>query len=87
MIPLKKNSNSHTAKYLVLLADEYTTRALLFGQDQRYLGELIDDGLLLDDLMKTCTACVPPSDVARHAWATDPGSVRCFALDVRRENG
>ncbi|MBX3619983.1 MAG: hypothetical protein KF891_08365 [Rhizobacter sp.] len=89
MIPLKKNSNSdYTARYLVLLGDEHATRALLFARDSRYLAEVIDDdGLVLDDLMKCGTACPPPGDVARQAWANAPATVQCFALDERRCNG
>lgn len=90
MTPQKNHSaaparGDYTARYLVLLGrDDASTRALLFGGDQRYLAEVIDDdGLVLDNLMKAGRACPPPPDVARRAWADAPATVTCFALDVK----
>lgn len=85
MATTHKNSRSHdeyTAQYLVLLNDHEHTRALLFARDQRYLAELIDDGLMLDNLMRCGRVCPPPSKVAKQAWASAPASVQCFELDV-----
>lgn len=87
--PLTETDNhrhQHTAKYLILLKDETAQRALLFGGDHRYLTELIDDdGLVLENLIRFGTACLPPGDLALDAvvpWQTPQQSldVRCFAL-------
>ena len=66
MIPQKNVNDAHTARYLVLLNRGDATRALLFGQDHRYLAEVIDDdGLVVDNLMKAGRACLPP----RHRYS------------------
>jgi hypothetical protein len=81
-----KNSSSHkdyTARYLVLLSHQDSTRALLFTQDQRYLSDLIDeDGLMLDNLLRRGRVCPTPNRVAKAAWASAPATVRCYALDA-----
>ena len=85
-LPDTQDRHQHTAKYLILLKDETAQRALLFGGDHRYLTELIDDdGLVLDNLIRFGTACVPPRDLALDAaipWQAVRESVdmRCFAL-------
>lgn len=83
MIPQKNTSHDFTARYLVLLDQEDATRALLFGRDHRYLAEVIDDdtGLLVDNLMKAGTRCVPPREVAEQTRAEEPAKLMCFALE------
>ena len=77
--------SGYKAKYLVLLSDSTAQRALLFGVDHQYLTEVIDeDGLVLENLTRFGTVCVPPQDIAldarvmagQPAWA----ELRCFAL-------
>ncbi len=77
--------SSYKAKYLVLLQDQTVQRALLFGVDHRYLTEVIDDdGLVLDNLTRSGTACRPPDGLAEEASTLMRGPaaehVRCFAL-------
>ncbi|MCR5882644.1 hypothetical protein LRS03_07145 [Rhizobacter sp. J219] len=81
---LQKNINpDHTARYLVLLNHDDATRALLFAKDHRYLAEVIDDdGLVVDNLMRAGTRCVPPREVAEQTRATSPVKLMCFALDT-----
>lgn len=72
----------HRARYLVLLSGPSTQRALLFDTDCHYLAELIDDdGLVLDNLIRSGTACLPPAELAfdmpRAAQAV---KVECFWL-------
>ncbi|MBL0731122.1 hypothetical protein [Piscinibacter sp. HJYY11] len=83
MTPQKNTSHDLTARYLVLLDQEDVTRALLFAQDHRYLAEVIDDdtGLLVDNLMKAGTRCVPPREVAEQARTEEPAKLLCFALE------
>ena len=82
----EQDRHQHTAKYLILLKDETAQRALLFGGDHRYLTELIDDdGLVLENLIRCGTACLPPGDLALDGvtpWqaSRQPIDVRCFAL-------
>jgi hypothetical protein len=70
------------AKFLVL-ADS-ATRALLFDQNQRLLGEVIeDDGFIVDNLMARAIACPMPSTDMLDAMTPPPSSsfpVQCFAL-------
>jgi len=84
MTPPKNSRTPYTARYLVLLGhDNATPRALLFTRDQRYLAEVLDDdGLVIENLMKTGIACPPPRKVAAQAWASAPATVRCYALDA-----
>lgn len=87
MTPNKNFSTRHdeyTARYLVLLSQHESTRALLFGRDQRYLAELFNDdnGLMLETLMRNGRECPAPRMVAEQAWAGAPASVVCFALDT-----
>lgn len=83
MNPDKQHGTEHTAKYLILLCSDSTTRALLFGQDHRFLAEMFDDddGLVLSNLMRAGTSCLPPGDVAMPALASAATSMQCFALD------
>jgi hypothetical protein len=82
MKPNRNHGNEHTARFLVLLRSANATRALLFGQDQRFLAELLDDdGLLLDDLIRSGTSCQPPDEMASHALACSSMRVQCFALN------
>lgn len=72
----------YRARYLVLLGDESAQRALLFDTNCHYLAELIDDdGLVLDNLVRSGTACLPPAelgfDAPRVAQAV---KVECFSL-------
>jgi hypothetical protein len=82
----QNDRHQHTAKYLILLKDDTAQRALLFGGDHRYLTELIDDdGLVLENLIRFGTACLPPGDlvfdaVISQAAARQPINMRCFAL-------
>ena len=83
---IENDRHQHTAKYLILLKDETAQRALLFGGDHRYLAELIDDdGLVLENLIRFGTACLPPGDlvldtvIPREA-AQQQIDMRCFAL-------
>jgi hypothetical protein len=79
MIPQK--NHDHTARYLVLLNQDDATRALLFAQDHRFLAEVIDDdGLVVDNLMKAGTACVPPRQVAEQTQVGQAVKLLCFAL-------
>ncbi|HEY0819212.1 MAG TPA: hypothetical protein VGD46_10570 [Rhizobacter sp.] len=83
MIPQKNINHHHTARYLVLLDQDDARRALLFAQDDRFLGEVIDDdnGLVLDNLMRAGNLCPPPRRVAEYARAANAASLLCFALD------
>jgi hypothetical protein len=87
MIPHKNSTTPYTARYLVLLGhDNVISRALLFARDQRFLAEVFDeDGLVIENLLKTGTACPPPRKVAAQAWASAPATVRCYALDPQDE--
>lgn len=81
----ENDRHQHTARYLILLKDETAQRALLFGGDHRYLTELIDDdGLVLENLIRFGTACLPPGDLVLDAVisqaAAQPINMRCFAL-------
>ncbi|HET7795277.1 MAG TPA: hypothetical protein VFL64_17975 [Rhizobacter sp.] len=81
-----EQDSGYKARYLILLSDQTTQRALLFGMDHQYLTEVIDDddGLVLENLTRFGTACVPPQDIALDArvMAGQPPSakLRCFAL-------
>lgn len=79
--PRGGSAENYAAKYLVLLGGEGTLRVLLFDRHHHYLAEVIeDDGLLLDNLMRVGTMCSLPADLARHALASTPATLRCFAL-------
>ncbi len=82
MNPTKHHGNEHTAKYLILLGSDTATRALLFGQDHRFLAEMFDDedGLMLDNLMRAGTSCLPPDDVRMPGPASAATRLQCFAL-------
>lgn len=84
MIPQKNFNHDHSARYLVLLNhNDDATRALLFARDHRYLAEVIDDdgGLLVDNLMKAGTRCVPPREVAEQARTVEAMKLMCFTLE------
>ncbi len=83
MTPQKNFNHDHTAHYLVLLNHDDATRALLFARDHRYLAEVIDDdgGLMVDNLMKAGTRCVPPREVAEQARTGAPMKLMCFTLE------
>lgn len=83
MTPIKNHGTEHTAKYLILLGSDSATRALLFGQDCRFLAEIFDDedGLVRGNLMRSGTACQPPVDVVMAPQASTPTSMQCFLLD------
>jgi hypothetical protein len=81
-----EQDSGYKAKYLILLSDQTAQRALLFGLDHRYLTEVIDDdGLVLENLTRFGTACVPPQDIecdalilmGAHASKVE---LKCFAL-------
>ena len=82
MNPIKQRGTEHTAKYLILLGSDSAARALLFGEDHRFLAEMFDDedGLVLGNLMSKGTACQPPRDVVSSLPASAPTSIQCFAL-------
>ncbi|GAB4558842.1 MAG: hypothetical protein Tsb007_20070 [Rhizobacter sp.] len=81
MNPIKQHGTEHTAKYLILLDSNSATRALLFGQDHRFLAEMFDeDGLVLGNLMSAGTSCQPPGDVVMPLLASAPTSIQCFVL-------
>lgn len=80
MIPPKNFNRDHTARYLVLLNRDDATRALLFAQDHRYLAEVIDDGLVIDNLMKAGKVCDAPKAVAVQAQPQESTQLLCFAL-------
>ncbi|MGE5863852.1 MAG: hypothetical protein ACM32J_02010 [Rhizobacter sp.] len=80
-------NRSHLAKYLVLLGPTEAPRALLFNGDHRYLAEVFDeDGITVDQLMKSSTVCPTPRNLALDdvvpSPAVGPGeeAVRCYAL-------
>ncbi|HEX3140443.1 MAG TPA: hypothetical protein VHQ87_10330 [Rhizobacter sp.] len=80
-----EQDSGYKAKYLILLSDHATQRALLFGVDHRYLTEVIDDdGLVLENLTRFGTVCLPPRDIAVDALMLmgQPSTteVRCFSL-------
>lgn len=85
MIPQKYFNHDHSARYLVLLNHDHddATRVLLFAHDHRYLSEVIDDddGLLVDNLMKAGTRCVPPREVAEQARKGAAMKLMCFTLE------
>ena len=83
MNPIKQRGTEHTAKYLILLGSHSATRALLFGQDHRFLAEMFDDedGLMLGNLMSVGTSCQPPRDVVMPLLASAPTRIQCFALE------
>lgn len=82
MNSIKQRGTEHTAKYLILLDSASATRALLFGQDHRFLAEMFDDedGLVLGNLMSAGTSCQPPGDVVMPLLASAPTSIQCFVL-------
>jgi hypothetical protein len=84
MISQKNTNHDHTARYLVLLDQDDARRALLFAQDDRFLGEVIDDdnGFVVDNLMRAGNRCAPPRKVAEYADAAGGASLLCFALDA-----
>jgi hypothetical protein len=57
-------SSQHTAKYLILLGAPQAKRALLFSGECEYMAEMIDeDGLVLDQLLRSSTVCPPPREL------------------------
>jgi len=79
---------THSAKYLILLGPQDAPRALLFNGQHDYLAEMIDDdGLMVENLLKSSRVCPTP-----HALDFGPllspqhsaggQAVRCFALGV-----
>jgi hypothetical protein len=80
-----EQDSGYKAKYLILLSDRTTQRALLFGIDHHYLTEVIDDdGLVVENLTRFGTACPPPQDIAVDVLMLSNQSataeIRCFAL-------
>lgn len=83
--PDTEQDSGYKARYLVLLNDRSTQRALLFGLDHQYLTEVIDDdGIVLENLTRSGTACIAPKDIAIDAreMAGEPAAfeLRCYAL-------
>jgi hypothetical protein len=77
----KTQHADYKAKYLILMNTDNKTRALLFGQDYRYLAEVLeDDGLVLENLVRAGKACAPPGALAVQAWGGSSSTLRCFAL-------
>lgn len=72
----------YRARYLLLLRDESAQRALLFDTDGHYLAELIDDdGLVLDNLVRSGTACLPPAGLGIDAPRVAQSLTgECFSL-------
>ena len=68
MIPIMKTTStplmsgrSHCAQYMVLLGPSDAPRALLFNGECHYLAEMFDeDGLLVENLVKSSRVCPPP---------------------------
>lgn len=83
MNSIKRHGTEHTARYLLLLGSDDATRALLFGQDHRFLAEMFDDedGLVLGNLMRAGTSCRLPDGVKVPGQASAPIRMQCFALD------
>ncbi len=77
-------NGSHAAKYLVLLEAADVTRALLYGGDRKLLGEVIDDGMVVETLTRAGTPCPKPADLELEceatASATEDRQLQCFAL-------
>ncbi len=71
---------STSAKFLVLLDD--ATRALLFDDAQRLLGEIIeDDGFIVEHMLLGATACPVPHARMLEAMVPPPSQpVRCYEL-------
>jgi hypothetical protein len=84
--PAKAIDNSRCAQYMVLLGPAETPRALLFDRQCHYLAEMFDeDGLLVDQLVKSSRVCPPPrglmlDDVMPPPAAVAADALRCFAL-------
>jgi hypothetical protein len=69
-------SSPHTARYLILLGSADAKRALLFSGECEYLAEMIDeDGLTLEQLLRSGTMCPPP----RELGLDDTVSAACVA--------
>lgn len=80
--PQKNFNNAHAARYLVLLSHDHNRRALLFARDHRYLAEVIDDdGLVIDNLVKTGRPCLPPGEVAQQTLKGKHAKLLCFELE------
>jgi hypothetical protein len=81
----QEQDSSYKARYLVIVNDQAVPRALLFGVDHRYLTEVIDDdGLVLENLVRSGIACTLPNELAHDPMLLKqhPGSASmcCFAL-------
>jgi hypothetical protein len=79
------STSSHTARYLILLGAPDAKRALLFSGECEYMAEMIDeDGLMLDDLLRSSTVCPPPRELGLDdnivASCTANEMLLCFAL-------
>ena len=77
----------YTARYLVLMGEENASRALLFAKDHRYLAEVFDDGIVLENLIREAHPCPPPAAVAEIAAVSAPSSLQCFALGADAGEG
>lgn len=79
-------NGTHRAEYLILLGPRHARRALLFNKQRDYLAEMIDDdGLMVENLLKSSRICPTPDDLTFEALIdskkTAAGDgVRCFAL-------
>ncbi|KQW00590.1 hypothetical protein [Rhizobacter sp. Root1221] len=77
---------SHRAKYMILFGPADAPRALLFNGDHRFLAEVFDeDGMVLQQLMKSGAACPPPRNLVFDGVAPPPppssaSAMRCYAL-------
>lgn len=75
---------THRAKYMVLLGPDHAQRALLFNGDHDYLAEVIDDdGLVVENLVRSSRRCPAPGNLALNDVVPPPAvdaGMRCFAL-------
>jgi hypothetical protein len=71
-----------TAKFLLLV--DGARRAILLDDDQRHLGEVIEeDGFIVDSLLRGARSCPVPSFealAAMHPAPSPNARMRCFEL-------
>lgn len=72
---------STCGKYLVLVGDDASPRALLFGGAFDYLAELEHDSLTVDHLVRGGRPCRPPRPLRHNRLLSQSaGTVRCYHL-------
>lgn len=86
MLSPRMSNRSHCAHYMVLVGPSDAPRALLFNGECRYLAEMFDeDGMLLENLVKSSRVCPAPSDLKFDGVVPAPATcgaepLRCFEL-------